>query len=86
MVLGRGSTGSTTVDREGGGGCRKCLMMAVNWKSTTMGTAFVGDIVFEGKLNEKGAESEDVSRDDRNNGIESVEGRRMSSGSSASLL
>ena len=64
VVLGRGSTGSITVDREGGGGCRKCLMMAVNRRSTTIGTAFVGDIVFEGKLGEKGAESEDVSRDD----------------------
>ena len=63
MVLGRGSTGSTTVDREGGG-CRKCLMMVINRKSTTVGTTFVGDIAFEDKLAEKGAESEDVSRDD----------------------
>lgn len=63
VVLGRGSTGSALVGREGGG-CRKCLMMAINWKSTTTGTVFVGDIAFDGKLGEQGGESEDVSRDD----------------------
>lgn len=63
VVLGRGSTGSAPVDR-GEGGCRKCLMMAVTRKSTTIGTAFVGDIVFNGEIGEKWGESEDVSRDD----------------------
>jgi len=62
VVLGRGSTGSAIGREEGG--CRKCLMMAINWKSTTIGTAFVGDIAFDGKLGEQGGESEDVSRDD----------------------
>jgi hypothetical protein len=38
--------------------------MVVNRKSITVGTAFVDGNVFEGKLGEKGAESEDVSRDD----------------------
>jgi len=64
VVLGRGSTGSILVDRGGGGGCRKCLMMAVTRKSTTIGTAFLGDIVFDDRFGEKGAEFEDVSRDD----------------------
>ena len=64
VVLGRGSTGSTLVDREGGGGCRKCFIMAINWKSTTIDSAFVGEIVLDGKLGGKGAEFEDVSRDD----------------------
>jgi hypothetical protein len=38
--------------------------MVVNRKSITVGTAFVGDNVFEGKLGEKEAELEEVSRDD----------------------